>query len=319
VKVKEVNQGEIPDLKSLVEPLKECLNIPYTADQSSQNAIFQKNLRVQNVKKCMKQGIVPIGIAVPAAAIVGASPIPFADWVLMIPILLSMSIGISAAFKMRFSRALLVKVIFGTTSGFATLGISFAVMKFVPGLNFLALVTDALVSSLFTLAVGLSFLVVARSLYIQYGTLAGLSEEEKEKIFKNVFKVELKKRLKGGLRGNEESLKRELENIVEECKGVDDFESLNCHVMFQKVDSVKNEQINKMKENEIKMKELKINNIRTEDICSICQTNIANIVTSPCGHQVVCETDFNTYLKHNLGRSCPMCYKRIESYIKREY
>lgn len=73
----------------------------------------------------------------------------------------------------------------------------------------------------------------------------------------------------------------------------------------------------KIKIDDIEFKKHKIN-----DYCCICLINYVNVECMPCGHKVMCESDYNEYVKNrkyrNVNVICPICQQEIEKVVKIE-
>jgi len=46
--------------------------------------------------------------------------------------------------------------------------------------------------------------------------------------------------------------------------------------------------------------------------CHVCETEIRNVVLSPCNHVYFCEKCFDTYTNKMKKEKCPICPKQIE-------
>ena len=64
--------------------------------------------------------------------------------------------------------------------------------------------------------------------------------------------------------------------------------------------------------NELTHYDCSIVEVRDETICSICKTNQANIILSPCGHKCICY-ECSTLMQNN---KCPLCRIQITTKLK---
>jgi len=102
-----------------------------------------------------------------AATIVGFSPIPFSDWILLVPIQMGMMARIMASYRMKPAPGIikwLVKTCAGSVRGGKFVS---SMAKVIPGANISAMVFDGLFSFAWTLAFGVATTMVIRSMLLR--------------------------------------------------------------------------------------------------------------------------------------------------------
>ncbi len=138
-----------------------------------------------------------IGAAVSSAAAAAATPIPFSDAVLLVPIQLGMMARIAQLYKIKFDRAALMAIIATTAATQAGRAAFTGLLKMVPGAG--TIVGGAIgagVASTFTYAMGHAWLTVCqRAAKGQLGPLGGSAGEEQ---LREAFLTEFRNRLKPG-------------------------------------------------------------------------------------------------------------------------
>lgn len=141
--------------------------------------------------------------ATAAAVAAGASPIPFSDVVVLVPIQVGMLAGITAAFGLELSKAFLATIV---SSAAGTLGATFAgralvsnLLKLIPGAGTLAGVTiSAATAGTLTAAVGEIYIATLRTIMRQ--SVDGFTPEEVAAEFRRRMEER-----KAGRKGTEES------------------------------------------------------------------------------------------------------------------
>ena len=142
-----------------------------------------------------KEALKHIGIAAGMAAGAAASPIPFSDATLLVPIQLGMMARIAQLYKIKFDRAALMAI--ASTTAATQLGRATftGLLKMVPGAGTVAGgAIGAGVASAFTYAMGQAWLVVCQR--VASGRLTALNGAIDNDAVREVFTEEFKKRLK---------------------------------------------------------------------------------------------------------------------------
>jgi len=130
--------------------------------------------------------------AAAAAAVAGATPIPFSTAALLVPIQVTMMAAIAAVFGLSTSArqlAALVGELFCATA--VTQAGKYLVtnlLKFVPGANIAAATVEAGVAAALTKGVGEAWIVVCRQIHQQEAALEDLPLDELKKLFIDAFK-----------------------------------------------------------------------------------------------------------------------------------
>ncbi|CAF1431027.1 unnamed protein product [Adineta ricciae] len=265
---------------------------------------------------CMKRASVAIAAGCAASAAVGASPIPFSDWILLVPIEIGMLLAIVRAFRLKLERKAVQYILFSSaTSGLGGkfLGKFLATtVKMIPGLNIAAAIVDAGISSLITLSVGLAFMLALKNLYYEELKLDDLSTEEQQKLIQKYFYQYLKEL--------QTRSKEQLYSLWERETSLSssDREKLIDSTKKQTETAINNQQTQLQKKS-IAIEKLKRNNIDVEEICCICLINPSNMVTDPCGHMCMCDADYEDHMARlsDSARVCPICRSQIKLAIKK--
>ncbi|MDX6323414.1 MAG: hypothetical protein QOF52_3272 [Propionibacteriaceae bacterium] len=136
-----------------------------------------------------------ITVAATSAAAAAASPIPFSDAAMLIPIQLAMMARISQIYKIKFDRAALLAVASTTAATSAGRATFTGLLKMVPGAGTLAGgMIGAGVASSFTYAMGQAWLVVCqRVVKGGFGAVGSVIDNEQ---LRDMFTDEFRKRLK---------------------------------------------------------------------------------------------------------------------------
>jgi len=112
----DIESGEVPKFDSLLNGTTDNLiRVPAlnNAPQSKLSALDNK-MKIRQARKFTKRALIAVGIGSASAAAIGASPIPFADWILLVPIQLGMMIAICASFELRVDKCILVFLLAGS-------------------------------------------------------------------------------------------------------------------------------------------------------------------------------------------------------------
>lgn len=139
-------------------------------------------------KRKVAHGIVATAAAAAAAA--GASPIPFSDAFILVPIQVGMLAGISATFGLDLSKAFLstlASTLLG--SGGATLAgktIVTNLLKLVPGVQILGMVINGATAAALTTGVGEAFIAILAALYAESAGEAPSPEAVEEALRKRL-------------------------------------------------------------------------------------------------------------------------------------
>ena len=142
-----------------------------------------------------KEALKHIGIAAGSAAAAAASPIPFSDATLLVPIQLGMMARIAQLYKIKFDRAALMAIASTTVATQAGRAAFTGLLKMVPGAGTVAGgVIGAGVASTFTFAMGQAWLTVCQR--VASGRLTALDGAIDNEAVRDVFTEEFRKRLK---------------------------------------------------------------------------------------------------------------------------
>ena len=141
-----------------------------------------------------------IGIAVSSAGLAAATPIPFSDAALLVPIQLGMMARIAQIYKIQFDRAALLAIATSTAATSAGRATFTGLLKMVPGAGTIAGgVVGAGVATSFTWAMGQAWLTVCQR--VVAGQLGGvgrmIDNEQLREVFLDEFKKKLTVRRKG--------------------------------------------------------------------------------------------------------------------------
>jgi uncharacterized protein (DUF697 family)/GTP-binding protein EngB required for normal cell division len=135
-----------------------------------------------------------IGVAVTAAAAAAASPIPFSDAAMLVPIQLGMMAKIAQIYKIKFDRAAIAAVASTTAATSAGRATFTGLLKLVPGAGtVVGGVVGAGVASTFTFAMGSAWLVVCQQMVRgRFGPVTGAVDSEQiRRVFLEEFKSKL--------------------------------------------------------------------------------------------------------------------------------
>ena len=141
-----------------------------------------------------------IGVAVAAAATAGATPIPFSDAAILVPIQLTMMASISHIYDVRIDKATTAALAATTAATAGGRSLAAGLIKLVPGFG--SVVGGAIaagVASGITWAVGRAWAVVcARISQGEFSSISGaLDSDAIREVFMNEFKSNVRKRLTG--------------------------------------------------------------------------------------------------------------------------
>ncbi len=142
-----------------------------------------------------KEALKHIGIAAGSAAAAAATPIPFSDATLLVPIQLGMMARIAQLYKIKFDRAALMAIASTTVATQAGRAAFTGLLKLIPGAG--TVVGGAIgagVASTFTYAMGQAWLVVCQR--VAAGGLTALNGAIDNEQLREVFTAEFRKRLK---------------------------------------------------------------------------------------------------------------------------
>ena len=142
-----------------------------------------------------KEAMKHIGIAAGSAAAAAATPIPFSDATLLVPIQLGMMAKIAQLYKIKFDRAALMAIASTTVATQAGRATFTGLLKMIPGAG--TVVGGAIgagVASTFTYAMGQAWLIVCQR--VAAGGLATLNGAVDNEQIRDAFTAEFRKRLK---------------------------------------------------------------------------------------------------------------------------
>eukprot|EP01091_Cochliopodium_minus_P012147 TRINITY_DN3613_c0_g1_i2.p1 TRINITY_DN3613_c0_g1~~TRINITY_DN3613_c0_g1_i2.p1 ORF type:complete len:632 (-),score=138.27 TRINITY_DN3613_c0_g1_i2:13-1821(-) len=284
--------------KSVVELLK----ISYTVQSfnEGENDIKRELSDITIIKEANKKlglTLIPISIASVSAGIIGASPIPFSDVILIAPIQLAMAISILAIYKIKAERSVIVSTLssIGGLTGLAYGARLLAnFLKFVPGLNIPAMIIDSLISIVFVVAIGFAFTLVIRHTIIKTKSFhvdisTDLFKKELFECFKDIYP----------------KIKRNRDKFVMELFKTYNIEE-DIEKEFYKSFGMLNHLVSKSKKNNLEKRK----NICSYDplkTCLVCLLKVKDDNYSlACGCSLFCKSCF----KENSHRvnACPVCH-----------
>ncbi|HET9649468.1 MAG TPA: GTPase [Microlunatus sp.] len=135
-----------------------------------------------------------IGVAVTSAGAAAATPIPFSDAALLVPIQLGMMARIAQLYKIKFDRAALMAIASTTAATQVGRATFTGLLKLVPGAgSVIGGAIGAGVASTFTFAMGEAWLKVCQQVHA--GKLGGLNGALDNEQLRDAFLEEFKKRL----------------------------------------------------------------------------------------------------------------------------
>lgn len=172
----------------LVEVLDATFRVAPEGVEGALNAAqeIDKNRKAREAQK-------HIAIAATSAGAAAASPIPFSDAAMLIPIQLGMMARIAQIYKIKFDRAAIMALASTTAATTAGRAAFTGLLKMVPGAGTIAGgAIGAGVASTFTFAMGQAWLVVCMKMS---GTNAAAALDSKQ--VQDLFLTEFKKRLPG--------------------------------------------------------------------------------------------------------------------------
>ena len=240
-----------------------------------------------------------------AAGAVGASPIPFSDWILLLPIQIIMISTICACFTLKVGRgaivALLASGLGAGLAGCVGMKILASAIKFVPGAGTaVGIAVDVTISSSFTLALGLAMVAALWMITSNTDDWSRISlEDAKEGLnqtFNSLYALKLTE-----LQLRAEEMGREW--------GMDTATELRMKETWKNVDTQESEWRKRNAVLDSRIKESK------EDLCAICHHNKPNVAISPCGHVPFCAPCFEENLQANPMALCPVDRKQITNHV----
>lgn len=198
-----------PLRKGQVMP-KENMGVMARTAASWYDLCVQKRVQFQaEVSNCTEEGfkwkrykaVGLVAAATVTAAAIGASPIPFTDFTLLVPLQVGVLAGITALYGATINRVMLTSVLSSLlgVGGIAGAGlvagrIAAEIGKMIPGLNFIAYPAAAATASGLTAVIGLSYVAVAEKL-ARAGVL-GVAQEDQ---LRELMRAEAQERLAKGL------------------------------------------------------------------------------------------------------------------------
>ena len=150
--------------------------------------------QVVDAERKAKEAQKHITVAAGSAAAAAASPIPFSDATLLVPIQLGMMARIAQIYQIKFDRAALMAVASATAATQAGRATFTGLLKMIPGAGTVAGgALGAGVASTFTFAMGQAWLVVCQR--VQRGGLRGLGGALDQQQVRDAFIEEFRKRV----------------------------------------------------------------------------------------------------------------------------
>lgn len=131
-----------------------------------------------------------VGVAVTAAGVAGATPIPFADAVVLVPIQMAMMAKIAQVYAVDIDKATTATLAATAAATAAGRSAVTSLLKFIPGANLVGGAISASVASTVTYAMGQAWIVVCRRL--TNGEFAGIGGALDSQAIRDVFMHEFK-------------------------------------------------------------------------------------------------------------------------------
>ena len=313
--VEETDEAEAPDIKDLIQASVELLKEPPKPESNPKSKIMmiQKQIRVENAKQYFQNSCWAILCASASAGAIGASPVPFSDVALLLPLEVIMMAGICKIFQFNYDSTIVLIFIniLGSILFGAGLGLLFSnILKFIPGANIAAMTIDASVAVVTTFAIGLAWAAKMRTLYIEETNFSEICNGEELENLKKEFQKEFNRYRKK----SKKELKKELENEIDSLSKSDSDVELS-KSYFDEIDKNLQRASENNKSKKILVEELNKKNADLTEICCICFINKADVKIKPCGHQVICQHDYKEFMKGKLGKApCPICRTEIKTY-----
>lgn len=156
-----------------------------------------QNMQKVSLESKKKMSQAAIATAVAAAAATGASPIPFSDAALLIPVQVSMIAGITAIFGLDISKSFLTAFVSSTigTAGATVLGKTAVsnLLKMIPGVGTVAGgAISGSTAGLLTAALGEAYIVIMEMVFKGDMKMEDLYSEDGKSKMQDIFKKELK-------------------------------------------------------------------------------------------------------------------------------
>ena len=155
--------------------------------ESAQTALAAAQRIDRELKRREARSVITAATA--AAATVGATPIPFTDAALLVPIQMGMMASIAQVYRVPLDAALaasLAATALATNAGKTLVG---AALKILPGVNYLVIGVSAAVAGAFTTAMGATWMRVCEMMIDgKFGPLDDMDNEQIKAMFMNLFK-----------------------------------------------------------------------------------------------------------------------------------
>lgn len=156
-----------------------------------------QNMQKVSLESKKKMSQAAVATAVAAAAATGASPIPFSDAALLIPVQVSMIAGITAIFGLDISKSFLTAFVSSTigTAGATVLGKTAVsnLLKMIPGVGSVAGgAISGSTAGLLTAALGEAYIVIMEMVFKGDMKMEDLYSEDGKSKMQDIFKKELK-------------------------------------------------------------------------------------------------------------------------------
>lgn len=156
-----------------------------------------QNMQKVSLESKKKMSQAAVATAVAAAAATGASPIPFSDAALLIPVQVSMIAGITAIFGLDISKSFLTAFVSSTigTAGATVLGKTAVsnLLKFIPGVGTVAGgAISGSTAGLLTAALGEAYIGIMEMVFKGDMKMEDLYSEDGKSKMQDIFKKELK-------------------------------------------------------------------------------------------------------------------------------
>ena len=163
-------EGVFPDLASLCQKSAILLKkAPVNGDNENlQINKIKKQQRAKNAAKILSKiywYVLP-SFSIAAAGI-GASPIPFSDVFLLVPLQIGLICTINLLFEQRSSRKVIASMVGALVASQLTGLLAKSFLKLIPGVNLAVMAANAAVASTFTLALGMGWTKLITHLYIK--------------------------------------------------------------------------------------------------------------------------------------------------------
>lgn len=316
---KDLEPSIMPENEELILSLFQ--NLPNIEDRQLCSVV----VRISTIRTRVLLSIPPILIATASSGAVGLSPIPIADW----PILLGIECALATSLALIWGipKSAMTKTIFfrllksfGAAGGATLMGaaagkVVASLLKFIPGFNIAAMGIDAAVSAGIVASLGIGLTVLFAVLLEKNGE-ESVKKFDDELLKRAIDTVDLGKIMSRALRAvrqpaNATNIQSAIVEGLDQERVISNAEQQELRQV--KFDDQRSWEITP--ENltaNIELQDLSENleEMRESRVCSICAEKEREIAIIPCGHHAMCR---ECALK--LG-TCPMCRGPIQDRLR---